>query len=615
MTGTTESRYWIFSPLQDMTLLMFTPVLILLAFAAAQYGPWTDGLLAFGIVLAMSHYLPGMLRAYGDRALFRRFRTRLIAAPVFLVGVTTWFAYRNLHVVLLLAALWGMWHWMMQSYGFARIYDAKSEATARMPAWLDQMICLLWFGMAAFVLHNDLPSYVTNFYESGGPAIPPIVFAWFTRIWLGVTVIATAYYAVQIVKAVREGNRPNPLKFVFIIVTFAYLTYTNSVAQRPKMGLLMFESWHDIQYLAIVWFFNLSRTRKNPEAGAFIRFFFRPSAVMAAAYLALCLAFGTLAQAWTLFHNDAIVRIVASIVTSAALLHYYLDGFIWKIREADTGEALGVRPTAEPKRQASRIPAWGLQALLWPLFVIPAVAFGVVESKGEIRPMQVYENVFDAFPDSAMANYQIARQLQEDGLMAEAKEHYQRTLERAPDMLPAHIFLGVLLADQHDLSGARTHFERALKMDPKNAEVRNNLGIVLDEEGDLARAKAELERAIAFDSKYALAENNLGTVMAKIGDLAQARVHQERAIQLDPQFADAQYQLGTTMAKLGDLNSAVTHLQEALRLDPDQHQVHNSLGEILAKQGKIPEAKVQFEEALKIRPHDAVAEQNLAAIQ
>ena len=427
--------------------------------------------------------------------------------------------------------------------------------------------------------------------------------------------MATAYYLVQIIKSVREGNKPNPLKFVFIVVTFAYLTYTNSVAQRPKMGLLMFESWHDIQYLAIVWFFNLSRTQKNPEAGPFIRYFFRPSVLMAAAYVGVCLAFGMLTHAWSLFHSDVVVRIVASVVTSAALLHYYLDGFIWKIRETDTGEALGVGSGTGPTRWATLVPAWGRQALLWPLFVIPALIFGVLESNGAPRPMDVYEKVFDAFPDSSLANYQIARQLQEEGQLHEAKVHFERSLELVPDMLPAHVFLGVLLADQHDPAAARSHFEQALKMDPKNAEVHNDLGIVLDESGDLPRAKTELELAVTLDRKYALAENNLGMVLGKMGELQQARIHLERAIQLDPEFADAHYQLGTTMAKLGDLNGAATQLQEAIRLDPGRHEAHNSLGEILIKEGKIPEAKTQFEEALKIRPHYAVAEQNLATIR
>src|SRR5437773_7624026 len=170
------SGYWIFGPLQDMAFVLLTPLPILLTFAAARRGGWTDGLLTFGLALAMAHYLPGILRAYGDRALFRRFRVRLVLAPLFLFPVTASFAYLSLHSVVLLALLWGQWHWMMQVYGFVRIYDAKGVGgPAKMPirkaaeggephtpAWLDQMICLMWFGMCVFVLNNDLPSYVTS---------------------------------------------------------------------------------------------------------------------------------------------------------------------------------------------------------------------------------------------------------------------------------------------------------------------------------------------------------------------------------------------------------------------------------------------------------------------
>ena len=36
---------------------------------------------------AIGHHFPGLLRAYGDRALFRRFRARFIAAPVVLAAL------------------------------------------------------------------------------------------------------------------------------------------------------------------------------------------------------------------------------------------------------------------------------------------------------------------------------------------------------------------------------------------------------------------------------------------------------------------------------------------------------------------------------------------------
>src|SRR3954470_12654467 len=102
-------RYWIFGPFQDMVFVLLTPVLILATFAAARRGAWMDGLLTFALALATAHYFPGILRAYGDRALFRRFRVRLILAPLFLFTVTATFAYLNLHIVLLLALLWGQW--------------------------------------------------------------------------------------------------------------------------------------------------------------------------------------------------------------------------------------------------------------------------------------------------------------------------------------------------------------------------------------------------------------------------------------------------------------------------------------------------------------------------
>ena len=47
------------------------------------------GVMAFG---ALGHHLPGMMRAYGDRALFARFRTRFLLAPVLFAGLCAGFA-------------------------------------------------------------------------------------------------------------------------------------------------------------------------------------------------------------------------------------------------------------------------------------------------------------------------------------------------------------------------------------------------------------------------------------------------------------------------------------------------------------------------------------------
>jgi Tfp pilus assembly protein PilF len=432
--------------------------------------------------------------------------------------------------------------------------------------------------MCVFVINVDLPSYVTSFYVSGGPRVPNEAFMWLTRGWLAVTLAVTALYLFRTFSAIREGRSPNPLKFVFIAVTFIYLSYTAGVAERPLMGLALFESWHDVQYLAIVWLFNLNRARQTNDTGPFIRFMFRPKAVLVAAYVGLCLVFGSLTHAWALFTDDRVVRVVVSLVSATGMLHYYLDGFIWKIREKETSQALGVRTESKPRPVPTLVPAWARHAALWLLFAIPAALFFRIESKGSVTPkLTIYENVVESFPDSPMAHYQIARELQDMGRLREAKAHYETALSLAPDMLPAHVFLGVLMTDQRDLEPAKRHFERALAMDPHNAEVHNNLGTVLDELGDLTNAKIHLERAVSIDARYALARTNLGMVLAKRGDMTEA----------------------------------AKHLETALRLDPEQYMAHNTLGEILLKQDKLQEARTHFEEALRIDPQFSAAKKNL----
>jgi Tfp pilus assembly protein PilF len=368
---------------------------------------------------------------------------------------------------------------------------------------------------------------------------------------------------------------------VFVAVTFIYLSHTAGVMERPLVGLALFESWHDIQYLAIVWMFNLNRTRQTPEAGAFIRFLFRPRAVLVMLYVGACLAFGSLTHAWSLFEDDRVIRVVVSVVSATGMLHYYMDSFIWRIREKETSQALGVQPNISAPHTLPLIPAWARHAALWLLFAVPAGLFFVVESKGSVSPrLRIYEDVLGAFPDSAMAHYQMGRELQDMGRFREAKVHYERTLALAPDMLPAHVFLGVLLSDQREHAGARKHFEIALTMDPNNAEVHNNLGIILEEQDDLPKARLHLERAIALAPEYALAHTNLGMLLLK----------------------------------LGEVSGAAGYLQTALRLDPEQIMAHNSLGELLMKQDKLDEAKSHFEQALRIDPDYAPAKRNLAAV-
>jgi len=110
------SSPWILDRWRDMLLFVATPLVLIPMFAAAQKR-WSaqDIFLFVAAFGAMGHHLPGMIRAYSDRALFSRFKKRFVVAPLFLLGVCIWAAFYNVQAVQLVALGWGIWHGMMQT--------------------------------------------------------------------------------------------------------------------------------------------------------------------------------------------------------------------------------------------------------------------------------------------------------------------------------------------------------------------------------------------------------------------------------------------------------------------------------------------------------------------
>jgi hypothetical protein len=142
-------KLWILSSWRDLILYVGTPFLLIPAFALAQ-AKWSPQdiylfVAAFG---AMGHHLPGMIRAYGDRALFERFKWRFIFAPLFLLVTCIAFFWWDLKGILLIVFVWGVWHGLMQTYGFCRIYDAKTGTFDALTRRLDFAMCLIWFTTA-----------------------------------------------------------------------------------------------------------------------------------------------------------------------------------------------------------------------------------------------------------------------------------------------------------------------------------------------------------------------------------------------------------------------------------------------------------------------------------
>src|SRR5438105_9841249 len=79
-----KPNLWILDSWRDLILYVCTPMLIVPIFVLAQTRWSAENIYLFVAAFgAMGHHLPGMIRAYGDRALFQRFKWRFIFAPIF----------------------------------------------------------------------------------------------------------------------------------------------------------------------------------------------------------------------------------------------------------------------------------------------------------------------------------------------------------------------------------------------------------------------------------------------------------------------------------------------------------------------------------------------------
>ncbi len=549
-TQTSASRsLWIINPSCDLTLILLTPLIVMAICSAAHHFSLLYAFTTFGLILSVGHYLPGMLRAYGDRALFRRYPLRFTLVPAGLLAVCLFFSWYSLDAVVFCMMIWGFWHWTMQAYGFARIYDAKVRSHDTLTAWLDYAICITWFVYILMIWNGNASDILRNFYTMGGPILSSSVFETFDTVWTGVTMFVTALFFLNAFKNWKEGHPPSPLKILLLMTTISFYGFTTSYASGSALvGYVLFESCHDIQYLAIAWLFNRNRSKNDPNAGPLIHLLFRKRTILILAYVALCLAFGSSRYAIQAFAFNT--RIAMSVISALALYHYYLDGFIWKLRDPATRNSLGVSDTREPGPtsivQIDHRP-WLRHALLWLLFVVPVGALGYLQRYGStIDSIAVEKGVALAFPHDQGARLNVCGMLSSSGRIAEAKSwcdeavelnpdsmlvtertarilinagrfedslvYVKRLLRQFPEDFTGHFCQAVIYQQRGQLKDAVVHYKRAIRAQPGDASVHNRLGITLFQLGRLDESRRELEIAIFIEPKVAEYHDNLAKV-------------------------------------------------------------------------------------------------------
>src|SRR5881296_422946 len=376
-----KKTLWILNSWRDLILYVGTPLFLVPMFLLAQ-ARWSaqDIYVFVGAFGAVGHHLPGMIRAYGDRALFRRFRWRFIFAPIFLLSVCLAFYWWDLKGIILIVFFWGVWHGMMQTYGFCRIYDAKVGSFAQVTRRLDFALCGIWFATAVLLSPQRMTDTLETYYSAGGPFIPPTLLRAGQQGLLALALLISALFLANFILMWSSGKRPSPVKLVLLITSISFWWYCNNIVASVLVGVALFEVFHDVQYLSLVWIYNRKRVESDRSIGGFMGFVFRRSGALVGLYVGLVLAYGGLSLSKSYVGIDTVKRILTGVVTASALLHFYYDGFIWKVREKSTRQSLGISGGTADASTNGFLPSWALHAAKWvAVFVIPLTALWFAE--------------------------------------------------------------------------------------------------------------------------------------------------------------------------------------------------------------------------------------------
>jgi hypothetical protein len=338
---------WIISAREDLVWFIGSVVTSYALFALYVGGvvPLVPMVAAWAVFIDAPHVFATFSRTYFDRE-ERRTRPRLLW-----LSLVFFFTVGPLAVVLglgflffFIAALWAYYHLVKQHYGFMVLYKKKNSDLERADNFLDRAFLLLAFTYP-FVA----------FAASDAEALSRVPAS--LHGWLGA--LPNALLALTVVAAVawvgRQAQRvflklpldvPKYLLFAAAI-PMHWVVLLTPMPHKPIAVVAMLTIYHNLQYHRLVWFHNRKYTRDEDCRGRHGAAEFISRRLVH--YLIIGVAFGVWYQVPRQYVNHGadpeafVTQLASGFLWGYALLHYYLDSKIWRVRrDPSVGRALSM---------------------------------------------------------------------------------------------------------------------------------------------------------------------------------------------------------------------------------------------------------------------------------
>ncbi len=349
-TQTSRQTAWIVSARYDLPLLVLAPTLALVLGGAAWFAGEQDTLPRLSnasevltgvllVALIQGHLVLVLARSHLNRAVFATHPWRFVAAPLVLLGLQLWSPWICIGISVG-AVYWDVYHSSLQTFGLARIYDARAGHDPTLGRGLDKLFNLVVY-ITPILAGANLIEHFESFRQfeqldapwlAGMPEHIAALRMPLAVVGVSLSVAGLTAYLLGLRRLQRSGYRL-PLPKALLLGNTGLVAVVAWGLLEPLYAFFVMNVFHAVQYYALVWATERHNlvTRLRGAAGA------------AARPLALGLLLATsLGYGWLLPHlnetlgSDPLVLdsglLALATLNTVSILHFWYDGFVWSVR-------------------------------------------------------------------------------------------------------------------------------------------------------------------------------------------------------------------------------------------------------------------------------------------
>ncbi len=205
------------------------------------------------------------------------------------------------------------------------------------------------------------------------------------------------------------------------------------------------------------------------------------------------------------------------------------------------------------------------------LFVYSVASYGRVALWG--NSIAMFQDIVEKYPDSDIAQFNLANSYRTDGRLQEAKEHFMIATKLHADFPQAWVGLGSVNATLHQCREAIGNFSEAIKSAPDHPNIfmaYYQRACCYSEEGNRNLAISDLKSAIKNQPQFAPPHFLLGQELAHAGNHLHAVKEYSIAMKLGHNPTACLLNRAISNGWLGNQSDAIADLHQVVQREPKQ---------------------------------------------